>query len=263
MIYRSDSYKEKMNMLEKGNFEIVMDYDRTVTRGDSNTTWGILSSTNILPPEYRSDRMGIFNYYRPIEVDSHIDEMIKMVAMDDWYHKHIELLKKYRLNKKQIIDLFKEPDTMILRDGFIEFYKYLNDKDISIQIISAGIANFIEEFLKKNKCLSDNVIIKGNYLDFDEEGIVRGIKGTCVHSLNKNEIAYQVIDKKYVIVIGDQVSDIRMVEGIDRRKVIAIGFINKDNIGDLEEFKDFFDMVLTDDESFQVILDDLKNGIDK
>ncbi len=263
MIYRKDSYIQKMRMLEKGNFDIVMDYDRTITRGDSNTTWGILSRTNILPAEYRSDRMSIYNHYRPIEVDSQIDETVKMAAMEDWFCKHVELLKKYHFNKKQIIDLFNEPDTMILRSGFIEFYNYLNDRNIPIQIVSAGIADFIEEFLKKNKCLSKNVMIKGNYLDFDEDGFVRGLKGSCVHSLNKNEIAYQNIDKKDVIVIGDQVTDIRMVEGIDRGRVIAIGFINKENMADLEGFKDVFDMVLTDDESFQVILDDLKNGIDK
>ena len=54
-----------------------------------------------------------------------------------------------------------------------------------------------------------------------------------------------------------------MVSGFDRDHVLAIAFVPDDNMNELESFKDVFDMVLTDEESFELLLKDLQSVLDK
>ena len=56
---------------------------------------------------------------------------------------------------------------MILRKGVKEFLKYTYQNNIPVIIISAGITDIIENFLKANNCLYDNVhIILNKISDF-------------------------------------------------------------------------------------------------
>ena len=48
---------------------VVTDFDRTLTSHDSETSWNILSQSNIMGDEYCKERKAFFDYYRPIELD--------------------------------------------------------------------------------------------------------------------------------------------------------------------------------------------------
>ena len=54
-----------------------------------------------------------------------------------------------------------------------------------------------------------------------------------------------------------------MVSGFERDNVLAVAFVPDDNMVELESFKDVFDMVLTDEESFELLLKDLQSVLDK
>lgn len=259
MIYKKDSYYDKIKKLNLNNFEIVTDFDRTITSRDSLATWGILNERGILPKEYDFERNSLYNYYRPIELDTELDDAVKMGAMDDWLNKHLDLFKKYRLSKDNIIDAFSNDDVMILRDGFLDFFKYVDGRNIPFNILSAGIGDFLLKFLEINNCSFVNIDVRSNFLKFDRNDIVIGIKGTIINSLNKHQFAYKKKDKDYVLLIGDQLSDIMMCEGYSRNNMITIAFVPDDNMSELESFKDVFDLVLTSEEGFDVILKDLKS----
>lgn len=259
MIYRKDGYYDKIKKLTKDNFDVVLDFDRTITASDSLTSWGVLSGRGILPNEYDFERNSLYNFYRPIELDNNLDEAVKMVAMEDWQNRHLDLFKKYNLNKNQIIDAFSDSNVMTFRKGFLEFFKYLSDKNIMFNILSAGIGDFFLKFLEMNDCSFVNLDVRSNFLNFDRNDVVIGFKGPVIHNLNKHKFAFKQKNNDYVILIGDQVSDIMMVEGYERDNIIAIAFVPEDNVLEIESFNDVFDMVLTSEEGFDVILKDLKD----
>lgn len=261
MIYRKNNYYEKLGKLTKTNFEIVSDFDRTITSSSSKTTWGIFSDKNILPKEYVFERNSLYNYYRPIELASEIDETVKLVAMEDWFSKHFELFRKYKLNKRQIADVFSDECIMILRKDFINFFNYLTENKIKLKILSAGIGDFVVEFLRKNNIDSSILDIRSNFFKFNKDEEVIGTVGPIINSYNKNKFAFEQSDNDYVILVGDQLSDIMMCRGYKRENIIAISFVTYDNNDELDSFKDLFDVVLTDEEGFGVILDDLKKVI--
>lgn len=262
MVIIKDSYKEKLNNLTKDNFNIVTDFDRTITSSDSIATWGILNNKGVLPKEYDFERNSLYSYYRPIELDSNLDDAVKMGAMEDWLNKHLDLFKKYELSKDNIIDVFSMDEMMTFRNGFLDFFKYVDDLNIPFNILSAGIGDFLLKFLEINNCSFVNIDVRSNFLRFDRNDVVIGFKGPIINSLNKQMFAYEKDGKDYVLLLGDQVSDIMMVKGYPRENIIAVAFVPDDNMEEIESFKDVFDVVLTNDEGFSGLLQDLKSVLE-
>ena len=159
MIYIKDNVENKINEWKEWSICVVTDFDRTITSGDSNSSWGVISKSNLVSLEYLKDRTDLYNYYRPIEIDENIEYIQKNKLMIEWWNKHIELFKKYKFSKEIINEVANNSEAMILRQGSKEFLKQLYEKDIPVIIISAGIGNFIESFLKKNNCYYKNIII--------------------------------------------------------------------------------------------------------
>ena len=263
MIYRKDNYYDKLKNFTKNNFEVVTDFDRTITGSNSLTTWGILNDTDILHKEYTFERNSLYNYYRPIELDIEIDEAVKMGAMEDWYNKHLDLLKKYSLSRDNIIDLFSNKEVMEFRNGFVDFYNYLDSLNVRFNIISSGIGDFVLKFLEINNCSFVNLTVTSNFLNFDRHGHVIGFRDSLIHNLNKHNFSLEKTNKDYVLLLGDQLSDVMMVEGFDRDKILAVAYVPEDNMNELESFKDVFDIVFTNDEGFDILLKDLKSVLDE
>lgn len=117
---------------------------------------------------------------------------------------------------------------------------------------------------------------------------VTGFKGTLIHTLNKNSSAIKVVqpwvgatefsypnqpppsfdpNKKEsegwervkargsVLLLGDNLGDVGMAEGLEPETILKIGFLN-DRIEERKEaFAETYDMVLLDDSSFAFVND--------
>ena len=106
MILNNETQK-LLPIKDLSNVYIVADFDRTITNGSSQTSWSILSSSNLVPNKYIEERQALYDYYRPIEIDETINIETKMQAMKDWFQKHIELFVKYKNITKFAINLIK------------------------------------------------------------------------------------------------------------------------------------------------------------
>jgi len=114
-------------------------------------------------------------------------------------------------------------------------------------------------FLDKHDLLTPNVHIVSNFCTFDETGKVIEVPSSFIHTLNKNEIEitnrpyYQEIkDRKNVILLGDRIDDLGMVEGLEHDVVLKIGFYNCDS-QTLEEYKKHFDLIITNDGTMEEV----------
>lgn len=254
MIY-SEKIKEKLP-LNRDKLYVVADFDKTITKSDSQASWGILSKTNYLPKQYTIDRQNLYNTYRPIEIDNSIDEKIKYTKMQEWYKKHVDMLVSYKLPEEVVEKAINNEDIMKFRDGAKEFLDFLNKNNIPLIIISAGIGNFIKLFLKKYNCYYSNINIVANTIKF-ENGIATGIEGNIIiHSLNKNEIAITqnikntIQKKEQILLLGDQIEDLKMISEEKRDKTIRVGFLNQTSQEAVEEYKKYFDIVCEEDTSY-------------
>lgn len=247
--------REKLPIKDLNNIYVVADFDRTITKGISKTSWSILSDNNLLPEEYGFERQQLYDYYRPIEVNENMDMKIKIELVEEWFKKHIELFVKYKVSEEIFENACNNPNVMEFRNGAKEFIEFLNNNDIPLIIISAGIGNFIEMFLKNNNCLFDNVYIVSNKVLFKDK-IAVGVDNNIIHSLNKNEVSLpnEILNKlknrKEVILLGDQLSDLNMVNKENHDLLISIGFLTDELQDKIEIFKSNFDIVCNLDEDY-------------
>lgn len=257
--------KEKIKQIEtwkKEQIHILIDFDRTLTTYQSKSSWGFLDNTQNIPKEYFEERDKLFEFYRPIELDTTMNEHTKSHHMEKWWLETIKLFTKYKISKQLLNRETKKPDFMEFRKGAKEFLKTMHKNNIPVIIMSAGISNFIEEFLKNNNCKYDNTYIIANKLTFKDD-IVHGISGPIIHSSNKQEInlSKEIINKikerPKTILIGDTITDANMTKN-KKEDTLKIGFLDEKIDENLENYKQAFDVVCTNNTSYNELTNEIK-----
>lgn len=195
-MYVKDFVKELLPIHNLNNLYVVADFDRTITSGSSKTSWSVLADTDLVPEEYTKERHRLYDIYRPIEVDTSLPLDYRMKMMDKWFRAHIQLFVTFQMTEEVFEKATSNLQIMQFRTGAQEFLTFLYENHIPLIIISAGIGNFIESFLKKHNCYFDNIYVSSNKILF-KNGIAVGTGKNVIHSFNKNEISLppEITDK--------------------------------------------------------------------
>ena len=252
----NERVKSIIPLKDLDNIYVVADFDRTITNGNSKTSWSILANSDLVPKSYIEERQVLYDYYRPIEISDTIDIDEKMGKMKEWYQKHIALFIKYKISEEIFEKAANDLRIMEFRHGAKEFIEFLHKNSIPLIIISAGIGNFIETFFRSNNCYYDNVYISSNKIIF-KNGIAVGVEDNIIHSLNKNEVSLpksiskKLVGRNGVILLGDQVSDLNMVDGSKHDFVINVGF--QANDCPLEIMTSNFDIVCEKNDDYNKV----------
>lgn len=257
-MFIKDTVKNLLPIHDFNNLYVVADFDRTITTGDSMTSWSILASSDLVPKSYIKERQELYEKYRPIEIDTTLPFDYRMEMMSEWFRKHIELFVKYQMSEEIFEKAATDLRVMQFRKGAQEFLSLLHQKQVPLIIISAGIGNFIETFLKINHCYFDNIYVSSNKVLF-ENGIAVGVGENIIHSLNKNEVSLpteitkKLQNRNQIILLGDQVSDLNMVDKKLHNNVISVGFISEEasrSCSAVEDLKASYDIVCETDEGY-------------
>ena len=258
MRYVNNNKINKLN-LNKDNTYIVMDFDKTITSYDSSDSWDAVANPKVVGQGIRTDMDKLYKKYRPIEMDYTISKQEKLRQMEIWYSECMNLYYKYNLTKEQIKNSIQASDVKF-RKGAKELLILAHGNKIPVIILSAGIGNTIEQFLKDNNCLFDDTMyIISNFIEFDENGKVKKFDNSkMIHTLNKtmdghlpDEFMKKLTDRQYKILIGDLLEDIKMVDESERDTTLRIGILTKEmeNEENLKLYNETFDIVLTEEES--------------
>lgn len=254
------------------NLHVISDFDRTLTHaflenGDFvSSTMSILRDENHLSLEYSKKANALFDFYHPIEIDVNVSLDDKKKAMEEWWTKHSDLLIESGLNKS---DLFKAAKSKRIRfrENTLESMILLNNNNVPFVILSAsGLGDIsIIETLRAHKMYLQNVDVISNKYIWDEKGYAINFVKPHIHSFNKNETALKdslfypkIKNRKNVILLGDSLGDVKMVEGFEYNTLLKIGFLNFDVEKHLDEYTKHYDVVITNDSSMKFIYDLLK-----
>lgn len=80
-------------------------------------------------------------------------------------------------------------------------------------------------------------------------GFLVGVGKNIIHSLNKNEVSLpkdilkNLEGRKNVILLGDQISDLKMCDKSKHDMVYSICFLTDESANNLEKIKENFDIV--------------------
>lgn len=216
--------------------------------------------TNDFSPCWLSQLTELFHHYYPIEIDPHRTIKEKLPHMVQWWSKAHSLLCQQRIQKFQIAQVVGE-STAMLREGYKMFFDTLYHNNIPLFIFSAGIGDILEEIIRQMKVFHPNIHIVSNYMDFSEDGFLKGFKGQLIHTYNKNSSVcenssyfQQLRNKTNIILLGDSIGDLTMADGVPGvQNILKIGFLNDKVEERRERYMDSYDIVLEKDETLDVV----------
>ncbi len=256
----------KIRQMKPEEMVFVFDFDGTIHKKHINgketpSIISILRDENILNQNYSEKARKLSETYRPIEKDSSISSKEKISKMEEWWQKHINLLIENKLSQKNIQDISFHP-LLVIREGITELFIFARENNIPIIIFSASGtgSDSIKYFLERYNILFKNVIIISNNFEY-ENGVIKNIIPPIIHALNKNESVLSffpetrrlILKKKFVLLIGDSVNDVNMVENKNHTNIIRVGILNELNLEKKKEilpfFQEKFDLVIEDDGS--------------
>ncbi|MBR3614901.1 MAG: haloacid dehalogenase-like hydrolase [Clostridia bacterium] len=261
MIYINNQEKINRLNLAENPFYVVADFDQTLTEGTSDSTWEVVASSSEIGEEYTRRRKEYYNYYRPMEIDPNLSEVEKSKAMDEWWKKHINLFYEYNMKEESMINSLNKCG-LKYRLGAKDFINKMHKKNIPVIIISAGIGNVIENFFKRENDLYDNMKIISNFIHF-ENGVIKKMNDATIHSLNKNIVSMdkdlkESLKDKKILLLGDGLGDLKMIGESDKENTITVGFLEEKIEENLELFNKSFDIVITNEGSFEEVNNILK-----
>ncbi|KAG9445261.1 hypothetical protein H6P81_016601 [Aristolochia fimbriata] len=258
--------------------QVIADFDATLTKYWINGCRG-QSSHGLLQqgdPKYDNKRQELYDYYHPLEFSPTIPIEEKTKLMEEWWGKTHSLLVEGGLTidaiKKSVENAF-----IAFRDGVVELFEFLEEKDVPILIFSAGLADIIEEVMRQKLHKSfKNVKIVSNRMVFDDNGHLQAFKGKTIHVLNKNEHALDmaaplhdhigcdgpngdysssVKKRTNVLLLGDHIGDLGMSDGLSYENRITVGFLNDNVEKSIGSYREAFDIVYLNDASMWGVVD--------
>lgn len=261
-----EKIKKSISEAGAGRLHILADFDRTLTTafvgGKSvPSILSILRDENYLTPDYPQKAKDLYNKYHLIEIDPSFPKKEKKRAMREWWTTHFALLIKSGLNKKDL-DSVVDSERIRFRSGFSEFADFLKLYNIPLVIMSSsGLGgDVILMLLEKEKKLFENIHIISNSYEWDKNGKAVAVKKPIIHSMNKDETAVQdfpvfnlIKKRKNVLLLGDNLEDVGMIEGFDYANLIKIGFLNENIEENLEHYKRNYDVIILNDSSMDYV----------
>lgn len=227
--------------LTKDNFYILIDFDRTLTKGNSISGWRVLYYSNLLGDDFTK---------RYDEIHDKHNE-----TWEYRFKAYLDLLHEKNLDNELIKEAIGKANLQ-LRDGAKEFLDKMKKYNIPVIIISCSLKNVIKEYLKYNNCYYDNISIYSNNYAID------GNRENDIYNVtphNKNQITFSkelndiIATRKFTLLFGDIIDDANMVTKDKLERTITVGFLDQKIEENLDLYKSTFDIVLTDNASFKEI----------
>ncbi|KAI8539635.1 hypothetical protein RHMOL_Rhmol09G0198100 [Rhododendron molle] len=233
---------------------------------------GLLQQGN---SKYDVKRRELAEYYHPLEFNPTIPLDEKAKLMEEWWEKTHALLIEGGLTYDAIKNSVANA-TIEFRDGVVELFEFLEEREVPVVIFSAGLADIIEEVLRQKLHRSfKNVRIVSNRMVFNLSGQLVSFRGKTIHVLNKNEHALDmaapvhdqlgdtngpvednasVKKRTSVLLLGDHIGDLGMSDGLNYETRISVGFLNHIVADSVESYRKAFDVVYLNDAPMQGVV---------
>ncbi len=254
----NDEAKKKLPLSNIDNIYIISDFDGTITAEDSLTSWSAVTKSSLCPEFYPELARNLFEYYHQLRHDETLSQDYRDGMTIEWYQKSIEIMLGYQFPEQAFMEGASNLQEMKLRTGFKEYLDYLNCYHVPFVIMSAGIGNVIETFLKANNCYYDNIYIVSNYLQF-KKGVMTGISDNMIYPFNKNEmlipesIKAKLQNRNNVIIIGDQLDDSKMASLDNHESLLSVDFITSASLPYLDTYKNEFDIICEQHDNYHTL----------
>lgn len=249
----------------RDNLHLISDFDMTITKywyqgKKSPSSHDILSNSSKVSEKYHKRCNELKNKFYPIEIAPNMTEAEKLPYMIEWWRNANQAIIDEKIHKDTIKDMARETQ-VVYRPGIKDVIHTCKSKHIPLLVFSAGVQNVIKETLIQGGLYFDNMNVVSNKMLFNPEtGICDRFADPLIHIFNKDNFGLEgtnyenlIKNRKNVIICGDSLGDLKMADGVEHETSLSIGFLNINKEKMLETYKKNFDIVISDDGSFDLL----------
>jgi len=210
------------------NLLVIADFDATITTGDSIQCHDMLGFSELMTPAFRREFAPLLDWATNPDVDG--------VA---WWDKAHELMIKHGQPPRHLIPRMVRETRMEPRPGALKLLARLAVLQVPLLIVSAGLSDVIEEFLRQHDALTENITVCSNRLNYGADSAPQSVAPSPPITSFTKDTAYRASSaffrqhsrRSTLIVIGDSCSDIDAATNVPHEHGISIGFLNGKEIG--------------------------------
>jgi len=209
--------------LEAKDIIVITDFDATITSGDSEQCHDLVGGSKLLPDGFRSEFAPLLDWTTNTNIDG-----------VEWWDQAHALMIKHGTPQRNIIPRLVREAKMVPRPGALEMLQHLERNGIPVLIVSAGLTDVIEEFLRQHGALSENVTICSNRLNYEADATPKSVAPEPPITSFTKEYAYssassffsQHADRRGIIQLGDSLTDVDPAKKVPYDHLLSIGFLN-------------------------------------
>jgi len=243
--------RSTFSFVRADNLIVITDFDATLTTGDSEQCHDLCAVSKVMPKEFRDKFAPLLDWAANPDIDG-----------VEWWDRAHALMVRFGVPKRQLIPRLVREAKMIPRPGALELLKRLEELDIPVLIVSAGLSDVIEEFLRQHGALSENITVCSNRLNYAADMTPKSVAPEPPITSFTKAYAYsssssffeQHASRKTVIVLGDSVTDVDASKNVPYDHLLSVGFLNSRPDG-LAHAKAFDAVVLGDRGSLLPVAD--------
>jgi HAD superfamily hydrolase (TIGR01544 family) len=202
---------------------VITDFDATITTGDSDQCHDLCAISPHMSEDFRKEFAPLLDWSTNTDIDG--------VEWWDVAHGH---MIKHGMPPRQMIPRIVREARMVPRPGALELLKRLQELDVPVLIVSAGLSDIIEEFLRQYGALSENVTVCSNRLNYAADSTPKSVspsppitsftKGYAYSSASSFFEAHKA--RRQLIVLGDSITDTDASKNVPHDHCLSVGFLN-------------------------------------
>lgn len=237
------------------HLSVISDFDQTLSKyracGEVEySTFNVLEDFPLFTSEFKDYMKTLFDRYFPLEYDSRLSLSSRIQHMQTWWSLTFEKYLQLGITKSHLQGLIDHSKVQ-LRHGISELMSLCRDLEVPVTVVSAGLGDLI------NLCLRvigfDRTHIVSNFMVFDTEGHLTGFAEPLIHSLNKS-IALQGQITPNAVVLGDRPKDMEVIQDLNLRIPLKIGFFNGCPRLNRADFESSYDLLVLNDGDLDVVV---------
>lgn len=203
---------------------VITDFDATLTAGDSEQCHDLMGSSKLLSADFRAAFAPLLDWTTNAAIDG-----------VEWWDQAHEHMVKHGMPPRQLIPRLVREADMRPRPGALELLKKCEMLGVPVLIVSAGVSDVIEEFLRQHGALSENVTICSNRLNYEADSAPKSVSPSPPITSFTKQYAYKSASsffanhstRRALIVLGDSVTDVDACENVPSDFVLSVGFVNE------------------------------------
>lgn len=202
---------------------LITDFDATLTTGDSEQCHDMVGATPLLSEAFRAEFAPLLDWTTNANIDG-----------VEWWDAAHSIMVKHGMPPKPLIPRLVREARMIPRPGALELLKRLELLNVPVLIVSAGMADVIEEWLRQHGALSENVTVCSNRLNYQADSTPKSVSPSPPITSFTKEYAgphasaffAQHKSRRAIVQLGDSLTDVDPARNVPYDHLLSIGFLN-------------------------------------